>query len=411
MRLLTGETPQAARQEVYAGLAAGEVDVVLTTPEYLCLHAGQIAASSRIGFLVVDEAHHVGLSRAGNRPAYAELGQAAAQLGNPCVLAATATAPDSTAQAICSSLSISDLVVDAAERANLHLDDRRDCTGREDYLACIVATEAKCVVYVNSRDAARSLARMLRHRLPALAPRIAFYHAGLSKADRGIVEEAFRAGELSCIVATSAFGEGIDIPDIEHVVLFHMPFSGIEFNQMSGRAGRDGREAWVHLLYGYADARINERILEALAPDRDTMARLYRALMSCSRKTCGEGGGEFRVSDEQLAAHAGKAGPESAATALAVFAELGFLQADGDAHERVVRMADHPARMELSASVRYREGTEQVEEFSEFRKWALSADERALLARFTHPILPDAACVFSGFGATSDAPETVASHV
>ena len=402
VRLLTGETPQAVRQEVYAGLAAGEVDVVLTTPEYLCLHADQIAAASRIGFLVVDEAHHVGLSRAGNRPAYAALGQAAMQLGNPCVLAATATAPDTAAQAICSSLSISNLVVDAAERANLHLDDRRDLAGREDYLACIVATEAKCVAYVNSRDAAQSLARMLRHRLPALAPRIAFYHAGLSKADRGVVEEAFRAGELSCIVATSAFGEGIDIPDIEHVVLFHMPFSGIEFNQMSGRAGRDGREAWVHLLYGYADARINERILESLAPGRDEMARLYRALMSCSKETHGEAGGEFRVSDEQLAARAGKAGVESAATALAVFAELGFLQAGGDSCERVVRMAKHPARMELSASVRYREGAEQVEEFAEFRKWALSADGQTLLARFTHPILPDAGCAFSGGDAHAD---------
>ncbi len=391
VRLLTGETPQALRREVYAGLAAGSVDVVLTTPEYLCLHAPEIAAGAQVGFLVVDEAHHVGMSRAGNRPAYAELGQAAAQLGNPCVLAATATAPDAEAQAICASLSISELVVDASSRDNLHLDDRRDLAAREEYLACIVATETKCVAYVNSRDAAQELARMLRHRLPALAPRIAFYHAGLSRADRAVVEEAFRAGELSCIVATSAFGEGIDIPDIEHVVLFHMPFSDIEFNQMSGRAGRDGREAWVHLLYGYADARINERILEALAPDREKMARLYRALSACGKKAHAEGRDEFSVSDAQLAATAGKADAQSAATALAVFAELGFLQAGGDAHERVVRMAEAPAHTELSASVRYREGMEQVEEFAAFRRWALSADAPTLLSRFTHPILPSAA--------------------
>ncbi len=418
VRLLTGETPQTVRREVYAGLAAGEVDVVLTTPEYLCLHADELAASSRIGFLVVDEAHHIGMSRAGNRPAYAELGQAAKRLGDPCVLAATATAPDAAAQAICSSLSISKLVVDASVRANLRLDDRRDLANREDYLACIVATKAKCVAYVNSRDAAQSLARMLRHRLPALAPRVAFYHAGLSKADRATIEQAFRAGELSCIVATSAFGEGIDIPDIEHVVLFHMPFSDIEFNQMSGRAGRDGREAWVHLLYGYADARINERILEALAPSRDTMARLYRALAAAAQKAREDGCAEFRVSDAQLAEGAGKAAPESAATALSVFAELGFLQVEGDAHERVVRMADNPAHAQLSASVRYREGIGQVEEFSAFRTWALSADEQTLLARFTHPILPqmpesdaapaapDAAPGASDASSTSTAPGT-----
>lgn len=100
----------------------------------------------------------------------------------------------------------------------------------------IVATGQKSVVYVNSRDQAQALCRTLRRRVPELGARIAFYHAGLTRPERASVEAAFRDGELACIVSTSAFGEGVNIPDIRHVVLYHMPFGDIEFNQMSGRA-------------------------------------------------------------------------------------------------------------------------------------------------------------------------------
>ena len=61
------------------------------------------------------------------------------------------------------------------------------------------------------------------------------------------IENQFRSGELQVIVTTSAFGEGIDIPDIRHVVLYHLSFSGEEYNQLAGRAGRDGNPAWVHI--------------------------------------------------------------------------------------------------------------------------------------------------------------------
>ena len=133
----------------------------------------------------------------------------------------------------------------------------------------IVATGEKTVIYVNSRDQSVALAKTLRKRVPDCATHIAFYNAGLARSDRRRVEEAFRDGSLSCIVSTSAFGEGVNLPDIRHVVLYHMPFGGIEFNQMSGRAGRDGQPAVIHLLYSSRDARINERLLDCYAPERD----------------------------------------------------------------------------------------------------------------------------------------------
>ena len=75
-------------------------------------------------------------------------------------------------------------------------------------------------------------------------------------------------------VLASAFGEGVNIPDIRHVVLFHVPFNDVEFNQMCGRAGRDGALARIHLLFGGKDARVNELILSSLAPARDDLATL-----------------------------------------------------------------------------------------------------------------------------------------
>ena len=110
---------------------------------------------------------------------------------------------------------------------------------------------------------------MLRRAIPNLSDSIGFYHAGLSREARLRIEDAFRADDLSCVVATSAFGEGVNIPDVRHVVLYHMPFGSIDFNQMSGRAGRDGAPACIHVFFGSRDARTNERLLASSAPLRE----------------------------------------------------------------------------------------------------------------------------------------------
>ena len=114
---------------------------------------------------------------------------------------------------------------------------------------------------MNSREQSVAVARALRKRVPQLAPLIGFYNAGLARAERKRIEELFRTDALSVLVATSAFGEGVDIPNIRHVVLYHLPFNEIEFNQMSGRAGRDGKPAGIHLLFNRGDCSLNERIL------------------------------------------------------------------------------------------------------------------------------------------------------
>ena len=199
-------------------------------------------------------------------------------LGEPVVLAVTATAEDEVAREVCrlGGIAESDVIVDASVRSNLLLQDCREIRDRETALVSLVANGQKCVVYVNSREQSVSLARMLRRSIPDLGRRVSFYNAGLTREERNQVEEAFRAGELTCIVSTSAFGEGVNLPDIRDVVLYHLPFGAIEFNQMSGRAGRDGDLATVHLYFGERDARINEHVIAGSSPSRDDLVTLYR---------------------------------------------------------------------------------------------------------------------------------------
>lgn len=391
--VITGETAPEERVRVYAGLADGSLDIVLTTPEFLSCHVEEFAASRRIGFAVVDEAHHIGLAKAGRRPAYAQLAGLLARLGDPVVLALTATAPDDVARDIDAGLSLKESVIDDTARENLRLDDQRNIRGRDDYLANIVACGEKTVVYVNSREQSVAVARQLRRRVPQLAPLVGFYNAGLTRLERKRVEELFRNDDLMVLVATSAFGEGIDIPNIRHVVLYHLPFNEIEFNQMSGRAGRDGLPATVHLLYGRADIALNERILADTTPDHDVMAQLYRRLRTLQRQCPGE---FFGLDEAGLAALASDelhvVSPSSAACGLAVFRELGLIETRvsynaGRTHHWV-RVNEQASRVELSDSIRYREGLDERDVFDAFRDWAMRCDVHGLTVRVSHPIVP-----------------------
>ena len=393
--VLTGETLAPARDRAFSALAAGTLDIVLTTPEFFTIHSSRFARVARVGFVVIDEAHHIARARSGERSAYLELPRVLEELGRPCVLAVTATADKGTARDICEVLDIERVVVDATVRENLELEDDRDRASRENRLVSIVATGEKCVVYVNSRDQAAVLVRTLRKRVPELAESIAFYHAGLSRSVRAQVEEAFRTGSLVCIVSTSAFGEGVNLADIRHVVLYHMPFSATEFNQMSGRAGRDGAPATVHLLYSSRDARINERLLNAAAPERDELVTLYRALQTMWRSNLSQTGEQsFTASDCDIASMClaidarTPVDERMVACGIAIFEELGFACVSSVDGSRRIQMAESPGRMELTASIRYLEGLRTRMAFDTFCRWALDAPARDMLARVNRPITP-----------------------
>lgn len=411
---LTGETSFEERIRVYGGLADGSIDVVLTTPEYLERHASDIAACGRVGFVTVDEAHHMAQGGAGKRAAYDALGAILQQMGGPTVLAVTATATSDAAARIGEVLGIQQVVYDAADRQNLQIDDHRSLRDKDSYLASIVASGEKTIVYVNSRMGSIDLTRSLRRLAPHVAMQIGFYNAGLSRDERSRIERLFREDVLRVLVCTSAFGEGVNIPDVRHVVLYGMPFSEVEFNQMSGRAGRNGENACIHLLFGGRDAAANQDILREAAPEHDAMGRIYRELRCLQREAetqlSSSGGAPtrlaavvrdgdvfFTMSDEELSRACNARSsrfsvtPAACACGMSVFEELGLVRVRDASQEgkREVHVCAFGGKVELTDSVRYREGIDESEAFERFTEWVMRSPAASLRDRLIRPIAPE----------------------
>ncbi len=392
--VLTGESPPEERVRIFKGLHDGAVDIVLTTPEFFSFHVRKFVEAAPIGFVVIDEAHHIGQAKAGQRMAYAQLGSKISQMGSPTVLALTATANAAIAESITSSLGIRHCVCDETIRENLAVDDQRNLKSRDSYVANLIAGGEKTVIYVNSREQSVALARTLRKTVPQMASLIGFYNAGLSRLERKRIEELFRTDALCVLVTTSAFGEGVNIPNIRHVVLYHLPFNEVEFNQISGRAGRDGKRATIHLLFGRNDADINEKILYDMTPDHDCLAQLYRELRRLQKESAQK---YFAISNADLAVSASKkvsftVSPTAVACGVSVFRELGLIDvhtsfAEGE-NRRFIHVRETQSKVELTDSIRYREGLDEREIFYDFRDWAMKSAERMLQSRISKAILP-----------------------
>ncbi|MDO5042683.1 MAG: helicase-related protein, partial [Slackia sp.] len=361
-------------------------------------------ACGRIGFLAVDEAHHMAQAGSGKREAYDKLRDIVAMMGNPVVLAATATAPDETAARIAEVLDVREVVYDGADRPNLRIDDRRSLRDKDSYLASIVASGEKTIVYVNSRMGSVDLTRSLRRMVPQIAMQIGFYNAGLSRDERSRIERLFRENVLRVLVCTSAFGEGVDIADVRHVVLYGMPFSEVEFNQISGRAGRNGQDACIHLLFGSRDAAVNQDILRQAAPEHDALGQVYRELRCLQRDAESRSDAVrnedvfFTMSDEELARVCNartprfSVTPDVCASGMAVFEELGLVRLRDASTNGVARRQVHVCafggKVELTDSVRYREGLDESEAFARFTEWVMRTPASSLRERLIRPIAP-----------------------
>jgi ATP-dependent DNA helicase RecQ len=132
------------------------------------------------------------------------------------------------------------------------------------------------IVYVATRREAERLARLLRGRNIASQP----YHAGLATATRHHIQELFMQGELQVVVATNAFGMGVDKQEIRFVLHYDHPSSVESYVQESGRAGRDGREAYALLLYSPKTQRTHRFLARRGIPDAGQLAKVMRTLLS-----------------------------------------------------------------------------------------------------------------------------------
>jgi len=374
-----GSISAEEREDLFAALEAGAWDIILATPEFLEYHRASFTGASSPSFVVVDEAHHLYESK--HRAAYGKLGRTIAELGNAQILALTATAADDAFAHIVRELRIDAWVIDPTIRENLHVVDARGTKDKAQYLKDLVADGHKAIVYCNSRKEATSVAEALRKHYPNA---VMFYHAGMPSHERTEVERYFREGALRIVVATSAFGEGIDLPDVRDVVLYHLNFDFTEFNQQAGRAGRDGANAQIHLLFGEKDRSINDFIIDREAPTIGVLRELYRGIRGLARD------GVVRMSYVDIARtlDIAKANERTVSRAVAIFSDEGLVRVGEDDDGRYIAFLPAVGKTDLTANERFAEGEAERESFQRFCELVLSAKEDALERVINRPIYP-----------------------
>jgi single-stranded-DNA-specific exonuclease len=295
-------------------------------------------------------------------------------------LALTATASDDAFARIVEALGINAWVIDPTVRANLSVIDARGTANKFAYIAARVAGSGKSIVYCNSRSEATKIAEKLR----ATIGEVAFYHAGVPTAERNLIEGMFRNGVLRVVVATSAFGEGIDLPDVRNIFLYHLNFDVTEFNQQAGRAGRDGARAEIHLLFGDKDRRINDYILERAAPTSYTLRLLYLEMKKLATA------GTLRLPYSEIAAilDMDKVDGLTVSAAVRIFEEVGLVKAGIDDDGRFVMFLPARNKVDLTQSTRYVEGVAERESFARFCGLVLNAQADVLENVINRPIYP-----------------------
>jgi ATP-dependent DNA helicase RecQ len=264
------------REEAIEAFAAGELEFLFLAPEQFGSEGVlERLAAAEVSLFVVDEAHCISEWGHDFRPDYLRLGAVREALGSPPVLALTATAAPPVRDEIAARLRMDDphVVVQGFDRPEIRLAVQGCPSEHAKHDAVREAAErlpGDGIVYCATRRTAEELAEAL--------PGACAYHAGLAKGERDRVQEAFMTGDLRIVVATIAFGMGVDKPDVRWVVHFDVSDSCDSYLQEIGRAGRDGEPAEALLLWRAEDLGLRRFFAASGQVDADQVTAVAEAI-------------------------------------------------------------------------------------------------------------------------------------
>nr|WP_240438601.1 ATP-dependent DNA helicase RecQ [Actinosynnema mirum] len=331
---------EADNREAWEAVERGQARYLFLSPEQLA-KPEVVEKLGRPALFVVDEAHCVSAWGHDFRPDYLRLGQVVESLGRPPVLALTATAGSAVRDDVVAQLGMRDPLVQVSgfDRPNLKLEVREfadDDDRRRALLSWVRDAEGPGLVYVATRKDAEAYAEALGGEP---------FHAGMRASERVRVQDAFMAGEVDVVVATSAFGMGIDKKDVRFVAHAAAPGSLDAYYQEIGRAGRDGEPAHAALFFSPKDLGL-QRFFKARRPDRAELATLMAHVHGKPGVSADEAADALEMSRRKIAAH------------VALLSAVGALTVDEDgltaeklpkeAAEEAVEEAARLRRLELS---------------------------------------------------------------
>ena len=312
-------------RSVMAALRRDELKILYVAPERFAQEGFMnILQGVQISLLAIDEAHC--LSQWGHdfRPDYLRLGKVRERLGCPQTIALTATATSFVREDILATLQLREpaVIVSGFARENLDFGITH-CEGRKakfERIARVVRQWKKGIIYCSTRKNVM----LVFDELSSLGTNAVAYHAGMTDEERAFSQDAFISGRSDVVVATNAFGMGIDRADVRFVIHYEIPGSVEAYYQEAGRAGRDGERSVCELLFNHADLKTQEFFFEGSNPSLQLIRSLYNLL----RFECNPDTHELALTVDAMAERLGgkEVNPMSVGTALSCLIHAGAIE-------------------------------------------------------------------------------------